>query len=294
MTMALFAVLSYERSLNLGDDIQTIAAARHLPRVDRVVDRDRLDVISGPPLITMMNGWFLEDPSHWPPSDSIVPLLTGFHITPTNDSPIRLLADAGADWFRRQGPVGCRDQYTADLLCGKGIDASYVGCPTSTLPERPAGTRRQVFLVHTEGIVVPSAIGRGAIRVEQRAPNFASPRARRRLAVELLRWYAEDARLVVTTKIHCALPCAAMGIPVVFVGDPADPRMTPVTETVGINAFRADRFATGLVERRKRHAENRRLAREVDWDPSAVDMSAVRHRVTADIGARLAHAVPRT
>ncbi len=33
---------------------------------------------------------------------------------------------------------------------------------------------------------------------------------------ELLRIYRENARLIITPRIHCAMPCLAMGIPVVF------------------------------------------------------------------------------
>jgi hypothetical protein len=39
-----------------------------------------------------------------------------------------------------------------------------------------------------------------------------------RIAGELLDFYRRRAARVVTTRIHCAMPCFAMGIPTVFVG----------------------------------------------------------------------------
>ena len=38
---ALFVV----KCMNVGDDIQSIAARRFLPKVDRYIDRDRLDLL---------------------------------------------------------------------------------------------------------------------------------------------------------------------------------------------------------------------------------------------------------
>ena len=45
-----------------------------------------------------------------------------------------------------------------------------------------------------------------------------------------LRDYAR-AKLVITSRIHCALPCAGMGVPVILmVANPQDPRFGGITE----------------------------------------------------------------
>ncbi|MGZ0176765.1 MAG: polysaccharide pyruvyl transferase family protein [Acidimicrobiales bacterium] len=285
-----FAALQYPESENLGDDIQTLAGERHLPRVDLYLNRDRLDEVSGPgPIATMMNGWYLQSPEHWPPSPVIRPILTGIHITSTNTSAKLMLMGSGRDWLMRQQPIGCRDESTRTLLANAGITAEYVGCPTITFPDRGnAQDAKQVFLVQTEGIVVPRALSRGAVRVQQRVPRWASAETRRVFAGELLDYYRRNACLVVTTKLHCALPCAAMGIPVVMFADPADARMTPVVESIGINAFEADRLATSVAGRVRRRRENRRIATDVDWSPEPRDLTAIKQRVTQDIEARIA------
>ncbi len=288
-----FAALSYSKSSNLGDDIQSLAGEQYLPRVDRYLDRDALDEpIEGGPYVTMMNGWYLEQPERWPPNGAVIPVLSGFHITATNDSASLLVSGAGRDFLAHHQSIGCRDRFTRDLLVGNGVEAEYVGCPTSTFPSRGAAPDAdRVILVQTEGIRVPRSLSRGAIRVDQRVASWVSPETRRQLAVELLDVYRRRARLVITTKLHCALPCAAMGIPVILFGDPSDPRLTPAEEAIGIQEFRADRFASTPVRQLVRRRENQRIEQSVDWDPPAVDLGEIKERVRSDVRRRVERAV---
>jgi hypothetical protein len=63
-----------------------------------------------------------------------------------------------------------------------------------------------------------------------RMPLSLSEEDRFRLADLYLRDYAR-AKLVVTTKIHCALPCAGMGVPVILVvTNPLDIRFGGITQ----------------------------------------------------------------
>ncbi|MFT6289445.1 MAG: hypothetical protein ACJAR2_000030, partial [Ilumatobacter sp.] len=283
----------YPQSSNLGDDIQSLAGEQFLPRVDRYLDRDGLDgPIDDGPYVTMMNGWYLEHPQHWPPGPAVIPVLSGFHITATNRSSDLLMSGAGREFLTDHQPIGCRDRFTRDLLISHGIEATYVGCPTITFPDRgPAPDADRVFLVQTEGIRVPPALAKNAKKIDQRVASWVSAQTRRQLAVELLDVYRRHARLVITTKLHCALPCAAMGIPVVLFGDPADPRLTPAREAIGINEFRADRLTTTFAGRMRRRRENQRIAREVDWNPKAPDLSEIKTRVSDDFTLRVERAV---
>jgi hypothetical protein len=47
-----------------------------------------------------------------------------------------------------------------------------------------------------------------------------------KMARYLLDLYRDEARLVITTKLHCALPCIAFGVPVIFFGDPHSYRLS--------------------------------------------------------------------
>src|SRR5690606_3529899 len=60
------------------------------------------------------------------------------------------------------------------------------------------------------------------------------------MAQELLDYYREEAGLVVTSRIHCAMPCAAMGIPVVYTG--VREGRTEVIDLLGIPSIRTRFF----------------------------------------------------
>ena len=53
-------------------------------------------------------------------------------------------------------------------------------------------------------------------------------------AKELLDFYRDNAGLIITKRIHCAMPCAAMGIPVIF-SDKRDGR-TEIVDIIGIQS----------------------------------------------------------
>ena len=62
-----FALLNYSTE-NIGDEVQSIAARRFLPRIDEYVDRDKLaEWEPNQPTKLIMNGWYNRDPKGWPP-----------------------------------------------------------------------------------------------------------------------------------------------------------------------------------------------------------------------------------
>ncbi|HIP92256.1 MAG TPA: hypothetical protein EYH25_02205 [Thermotoga sp.] len=117
---------------NLGDDIQALAAKQFLPRVDVILDREFLNQVSSKDIIkVIMNGWFTHRPDNWPPSFNIEPLFISFHISPAIAN--KLLSRKTVEYLKKYEPIGCRDEYTRDLLKSKGVDAYFSGCLTLTL-----------------------------------------------------------------------------------------------------------------------------------------------------------------
>ena len=79
-----FAVLSYPDSNNLGDFIQSIAAKQELSEnVHIELNRDQLHNYDGSMASILLNGWFMEKPDNWPPSKKIKPFFLSFHLNPT-------------------------------------------------------------------------------------------------------------------------------------------------------------------------------------------------------------------
>src|SRR5947209_20207466 len=127
-----FAQLVCASSRNIGDDIQSIAAARNFPRIDTHIDRERLDAPDGSdPICAIMNAWFM-DTDHWPPSALLRPIFVGFHVRPKK----RALIARSAEYLKRFEPIGSRDRDTAAFLNSVGIAAEVTYCLSLTFPFR--------------------------------------------------------------------------------------------------------------------------------------------------------------
>lgn len=245
-----FSLLTYterRKAFNVGDYVQSLAARQYLPRVDHLLNRDRLAGYDGERTKLILNGWFTDEPATWCPSRAIDPLLVSFHLNSMAAS--ELLAGDNLGFFRRHAPVGCRDRDSVRRFQAAGVDAFFTGCLTLTLTgyARPDADRREVILAdHELGLggqarhprlkalfssayraklrrrdnlrrfLAPGLVA-SAARVEHDLPaGVMTEQAKLDTADALLRRYAQ-ARLVITARIHCALPCLAMGTPVIFV-----------------------------------------------------------------------------
>jgi len=229
-----FALLSYVGTQNLGDEIQSIAAQRFLPRVDAWLDRERLDEFHAEAAHKIiLNGWFLHRPDHWPPSPSLEPLIVSFHLTREIIPSVNIrglppsatvLRGEGLDFLRRHEPIGARDLHTLAELQSAGVASYFSGCLTLTLPMTPPSVeRRHVYAVDVSDAVfdqLSRRCGEPVVRLSHGNSELVGP-ARFAKAARLLRDYAE-AGVVVTTRLHCALPCLAFGTPVLLIDKAAD------------------------------------------------------------------------
>lgn len=239
-----YGLLHYSLSYNVGDQVQSLAAKQFLPRVDYYIDRDNLHNAAkiGEEVKVIMNGWWMSQSNNWPPPENIIPLFISFHITTKNKSVENLTSRNSIAYLKKHEPIGCRDYFTRDLLRSKGVDAYFSGCLTLTLGEtykRPSQPSNDVFLVDVlyrlrsygmfrrfnplnklremktiQGIVPPELFeGAKYIIQDQKSLNENQKFA---MADELLKGYAQ-AKLVITSRIHCALPSVGIGTPVVFI-----------------------------------------------------------------------------
>lgn len=261
---------------NIGDYIQSLAAEQYTGRDVVFLEREHLHEYSGEPLKLIMNGWFMHVPENWPPSKDIIPLLKSVHINP--DISETMLSEKGIEYFKKYGPVGCRDKGTEKLLKSKGVDAYFSACLTLTLGKTyqhdPKG--ENICFVDPHFKVSKSTVaklGRYMLLLSKRktiskiSSKFYKSTSRKHLvsatafyqayskyfddailenaeyihhmilestlgseeskldrARSLLTKYAAS-RLVVTSRIHAALPCLGMDTPVIFVvGDDLQPQ----------------------------------------------------------------------
>ena len=136
---------------NIGDYVQSIAARQFADPVDEYVEQEEADQYypeDKKKIKLIMNGWFQWRAENWPPSDYIEPLLISMHISPLKAD--KLLTEKGIRFLRENGPVGCRDTYTKDLLDKHGVPAYFSSCLTLTLGKKyriPDSERKGFYIV---------------------------------------------------------------------------------------------------------------------------------------------------
>lgn len=251
-----YGLLKYDenkRFFNVGDNIQSLAAKQFLPNVDVLINRENLAEFKGEKTTLIMNGWFTHNIHNWVPSEDIIPIFVSFHMN--NTAAPYMLNDKGITYLKKHQPIGCRDQFTVKTLNDKGIDAYFTGCLTLTLDSykvddsqrgndiyivdplysypRPEkifynikatvknilnGTAFQINKKnkHLKKFISKDLLNSATFINQEPPSNTFTDEEKFEMAESLLKKYA-SAKLVITSRIHCALPCLALGTPVIFV-----------------------------------------------------------------------------
>lgn len=190
--------------------------------------RDKLtnfSVRGGGAAVAIMQAWF-GSVLGFLPSANVVPVWVGTHFAYGAQRRLKLLRE----YFPKAFPwtdIGCRDTATLKFLQSLGIGSYFSRCLTLTLPRRkPAPTQTRIFCVGISDEIremLPREIVGNAEFVNQQfiriPPTADAPGVERyrKAADALLARYRNEAALVVTSALHCAQPCIASGIPVVFI-----------------------------------------------------------------------------
>lgn len=222
---ALYGVLKYS-SQNIGDEIQSVAAMRFLPKIDYYCHRERLDQFHLPPdapsdkVKLIMNAWWMWQPTHFPPSDAIDPLLISMYFW--QDGRQKFTRPEVFDYLRKHGPVGCRDKDSMRFLLDHEVPAYFSGCLTMTLLGNPEYRKKKggdyVLCVdlpaHLEA-EVRRRTDRPVYNVSRMLSAAFTAVGRIQLAKIILALY-QGAHCIVTSRLHVSLPSLAMGVPVLL------------------------------------------------------------------------------
>jgi len=243
--------------VNIGDHIQSCAAEQFLPKINFYVERDRLNAELDSEAKIIMNGWFTESPENWPPSEKLKPLFVSFHLQPSS-AKIILSKIENINYLKSHEPIGCRDYKTVESLESAGIKAYFSFCLTTTLDinYKTNKNSNEILLVDPlynynfsrfSKISFKEALKKISVKNLFKFKNYLNPPSNLNdfvpqniinqantinhdadssldnlelysIAKSILKRYAE-AKLVITSRIHCALPCLALGTPVLFVLD---------------------------------------------------------------------------
>ena len=134
-------------------------------------------------------------------------------------------------YFKQHQPVGCRDNHTLNFLQKHDITSFLSGRLTLTLPRYTGKRGDDILFVdvmrtnytssYRKAIVsriIPESYKDKIEFITHFSKEMKSQTSQERLnEAKLLLDRYKKARVVFTSLIHCALPCVAMGTPVVFV-----------------------------------------------------------------------------
>jgi len=202
---------------NIGDYIQSIAAKRFLPRVDFLVDREKLIVnmanLNKKDLNKIiLNGWFLHT-NNFPPNAVYSPLITSFHVT----QDVRKYFKENLqiiEYLKKFQPIGCRDTDTKQFLESLGIDAFFSGCLTLTLPVREKKFTDEYIILNDLGEELNNYYIKKSkypvlILCNYYYDETYDEELRFAMAEKFLNIIA-NAKCVITSRLHTALPALAL------------------------------------------------------------------------------------
>ncbi len=268
---------SYDVALvNLGDHIQSygveIAYNYYLLKSKKklkveLIEKELISSYVGEKMIVTLNnvytlggvngklGWF-------PTSPDIIPLFIGFNCHDES------LIFENKEYFKKWEPIGCRDEKTKELFQRCGISSYISGCSSILFPKRKKTTGSKVFVVDaTEDLIsiIPENILCEAEFISQNV--YAKELCGKtdyhygstifwNVGKELIKRYNDDAKLVITSKLHCVVPCIAMGIPVILAKDNIDYRFSWLDKLIPLYS-----------ESEYHH---------IDWNPSPIDIEKLK------------------
>lgn len=170
-------------------------------------------------------------------------------------------------YFLRYAPIGCRDEATYHYFRKHGIPAYINGCLTAVLPksEEPAG--KAVIFADAPKSILPwipeSILDSDSIFSTQQyvfhADEIKDYKNLFQFVKSKYEFYKKNARLIITSRLHVALPCTAFGIPVVLVKDRVDTRFSFIEKYIPIY--------------------DREQYRNINWFPPAPDIEPIKKKL---------------
>ena len=247
-----YGTLSYDTRVsdtgvaNLGDEIQGFPGLQFLPFSDNFLERDNTRACNrSQNILSFFNAWWgSRYVRAWPPPPSVDPILISIHI----GDGMKSKWTHHINYLRSKSPIGCRDYATLEFFNAHKVPAFFSGCITLLMhtPNVDAQRTDDIYIVDVKDEYIkllPKDVRQKGIRInhDMSAGNICDKRSRYGEAFKLMEMYSK-AKLVITQRIHCALPCVAMGTPVIFINSDGMPggggsRTSSSTRTRGLTSM---------------------------------------------------------
>ena len=229
-----------------------------------------------------MQGWFALTYDFLPPAN-VLPVFVGTHLTAASQSFLKHFIARFPNYFKDK-EIGCRDKFTLEFCQKLGVKSYFSRCLTLTLPKREIKeSQNKIFLVNLNNEIktlLPQALKDNVIEINQRSVklnNFEtfSQEFFLKHTEELLNRYKNEAKLIITTALHCAAPCTAMGIPVVLIMDDYEEQKTRFGALEGILPF----YTLEDLKQNK-----------IDFNPKSLDIEALKESMLLNLKLSIAKA----
>jgi hypothetical protein len=245
----LYCLLIYEykgfnnyhpRYVNIGDYIQSLASEQFIPNKNKIIYLDRDNIKYNKSFVKIIfNCWYkIKDKVSFP--KNIRPLFISFHIS--NKNKIKNIIKI----LKKYEPIGARDIDTMKALQKNGIKSYFSSCLTLTLGKTfySKSKKNIIYLVDykfKKNILIDLEVlkilkfyqpDELKFMYHEKLSLKTNHKKRFEIAKQYLKKYSQ-ARLVITTRLHCALPCIGMEVPVILVvpNKNKDTRFTGIANT---------------------------------------------------------------
>ncbi|MDA3834074.1 MAG: hypothetical protein PF495_11825, partial [Spirochaetales bacterium] len=200
-------------------------------------------------------------------SDSIVPVFIG--LTLLNDN----ISAKDVAFLKEHEPIGCRDEYTYNNLKRAGIHVWLNGCMTLTMFQNNSmeslRNRSSVLIIDACNELrdhIPQSIKENAINLSQ-IVTLKDDETIQDYVVSRYQMYYDKAKLIITSRLNCEIPCVAIGIPVVLAVKKVSYRFSWVEKLLHI--YTPDEFD------------------KIDWDPSPIPCEEIKTLMMQNAASRI-------
>lgn len=238
--------------MNRGDEMQGLAGLQFLPRLDAFVERDRLDVVSviqsnnfkannsvstttpaqpaTVPTTVFFNAWWGTPDWVWPPPGALEPIFVAMHL---NSAKAKKDVTQHADYLQQHWPLGARDMTTHIFFKTIGAHSVFSACMTMTLisswhysatVEQERTNDILLVDVNAAGLqILPEFIQKHdnlkVLSAKLVDKDVVDDQVARYHQAHDMKVHLQRAKLVITQRLHVALPAASMGTPVILIMD---------------------------------------------------------------------------
>lgn len=227
--------------INFGDHLQNIIIKDLYKKME--IDEDEIYVLNnyetskydGEYLVLPINHVISRNLSEYL-SPKIIPVFIGI----SRDT--SAITEKEIEYLKKYSPIGCRDQETFDYLNKNHVECYLNGCLSITLDRREKiPENEKVFVIDAPQYAIdamPNNKKNKAVFMQNTHfgtyEELTKDNNLEKIVREQYKMLKNEATLVITSRLHIASPCIAMGIPVILVRNSIDYRYSWIDKFIPI------------------------------------------------------------